>query len=195
MHFNFLFLVLLLETQFCNQEEINVQMGTDASQLSDYICQLTTIINIRKLAIWHKRNDNDFVLEILKMVKVPVILNARELKKANGVGNRMAYSSVVLIFDNLNVEKILNDTLWNNHTRFLKFAKTLKEIQTDFQKFWKIKIVNVFEMLLRDKEVIIYSFLPYQKPDCGLGEPVIVDRFVFSTGKCTICIFRVFLKM
>lgn len=177
-----LFWLIIFGLQRNSLEIIELKETQEQYGVIDGLRQLAMITSDLKLAMWFSLNQTDLVSAILKKLNVPVILNAIERSKDQGLDTRYASESVIVLND-ISIEHILNGTLWNANTRFLILANNFEKMQSDFTTFWKFKIINAFEIIQTDNKVVVYGFLPYAKGHCHSQKLIIVDIYSPISGE------------
>ena len=159
---------------------INVKENNNSSLLIDSMVEIIKEVSHFKISMWYSTEEEELVTMLLKSVEIPVLINVQENFEEGIYTERP--SDLVFVFGKISIGMLLNNTFWGLNTRFLVISKFFDEVKTDIKIFWNYKVINVFEIVWPEKEIIIYSFLPYANEHCDL-EIFDVDKFSTQTSK------------
>ncbi|KAK6630514.1 hypothetical protein RUM43_014499 [Polyplax serrata] len=180
LNFSFFLLFALAETE-AFKFSVETHERERVEGITDCVCQIAVILGASKLAVWFSPEQSDIISELVKKMTLPVILNAGEWHKDEGLDERSP-TQMVAVFHYSNAQLLLNGTLWNANTRFIIVGRGTGDVQSDFGAFWKSKVVNVFHLVETEGGVEVYSFLPYTKGDCDAETTLLVDKYLVTRG-------------
>ncbi|KAK6624953.1 hypothetical protein RUM44_011817 [Polyplax serrata] len=180
LNFSFLVLFALAETE-AFKFSVQTHESERVEGITDCVCQIAVILGASKLAVWFSPEQRDIISDLVKKMTLPVILNAGEWHKDEGLDERRP-TQMVAVFHYSNAQLLLNGTLWNANTRFIIVGRGAGDVQSDFAAFWKSKVVNVFHLIETEGGVEVYSFLPYTKGDCDAETTLLVDKYLVTRG-------------
>lgn len=142
--------------------------------------------NSIKISIKYSNEHSTTASEILRKIDLPVLTNADDTTDQE-IDKRIASDVSVIIDQTNSISTLLKRTKWDVETQFLvittQYQISEQSMITIFQQFWNNNIVNVLLLIPDNYDILIYTFIPFNRYDCAIHNPVLLATW--TSGRIT----------